>query len=268
MKGNHFAKKIIIGIMLSALLLSTAGCSGGHDNSLQKVLDKGEFVLGFDPNHPPSGFIDENGNVVGFDIDLAQEVCDRMGVKLVATEIDWDMKEQILKSGKIDCIWNGLTVNESRAKIMNLSEAYMQNKPVFVVPIDSDIEYLNDLKGKFIGIQSGHSAEESIIQTDIYKSITIVEEVDNEELFSDMYAGSIDSIVLDSVVAFYYQSEGIYDFRVLTATLGTEDYAIGFRKNDDALMERVQEILHEMKDDGTMADISVKWFGKDVTTLK
>lgn len=268
MKGNGVFKRIITGIILAALAVIASGCSGGEDRSLQKVLDKGEFVLGYDHNHPPSGYLDENGNAVGFDIDLAREVCDRMGIKLICKDIDWDQKEKLLKSGKIDCIWNGLTVNEMRAREMNLSEPYMQNTPVFVVAPDSDIEYLNDLKGKFIGIQSGHSAEESITESSIYSSITIVEEENNDELFDDLYSGQIDAIVLDSVVAYYFLSEGTYEFKILSATLKIEDYAVGFRKGDDALMEKVEEILHEMKEDGTLANISIKWFGKDVTTLK
>ena len=238
------------------------------DDSLQKVLDSGEFVLGLDASFPPMGFTDENNEIIGFDIDVAQEVCDRMGVKLVKQPIVWDAKEQDLDSGRIDCIWNGLSVNPSRAEAMNLSDPYMENEMVFVVPADSDIKGLADLPGKTVGVQLGSTAEEILEAADFYADIHATPLEDNVEALRQMELGFSDTVFMDSVVANYLITSNGKDFIVLDEGLEKEEYAIGFRKNDQALRDEVQKTLSEMKADGKLGEISTKWFGSDVTTVK
>ena len=238
------------------------------DDSLQKVLDSGEFVLGLDASFPPMGFTDENNEIIGFDIDVAQEVCDRMGVKLVKQPIVWDAKEQDLDSGRIDCIWNGLSVNPSRAEAMNLSDPYMENEMVFVVPADSDIKGLADLPGKTVGVQLGSTAEEILEAADFYADIHATPLEDNVEALRQMELGFSDTVFMDSVVANYLITSNGKDFVVLDEGLEKEEYAIGFRKNDQALRDEVQKTLSEMKADGKLGEISTKWFGSDVTTVK
>lgn len=242
--------------------------AAGEDNSLQKVLDSGEFVLGLDASFPPMGFTDENNNIIGFDIDVAQEVCDRLGVKLVKQPIVWDAKEQDLDSGRIDCIWNGMSVNPSRAEAMNLSDPYMENAMVFVVPADSDIKVLADLTDKTIGVQTGSSAQEILEAADFYDTIHTTPLEDNVEALRQMELGFSDAVFMDSVVANYLITSNGKDFVVLEEGLEQEEYAIGFRKNDQALRDAVQEQLSAMKADGTLGEISTKWFGSDVTTVK
>lgn len=118
--------KMILPILLTAVLAMLAGCKDSSvqtDDSLQKVLDKKEFVLGLDANYPPMGFTDENGELVGFDLDVAQEVCNRLGVSLVKHPIDWDEKENELNNGTIDCIWNALSVTQERRRAVRLDGA-------------------------------------------------------------------------------------------------------------------------------------------------
>ncbi len=238
------------------------------DQSLQKVLDSGEFVLGLDASFPPMGFTDENNEIIGFDIDVAQEVCDRMGVKLVKQPIVWDAKEQDLNAGKIDCIWNGMSVNASRAEAMNLSEPYMQNEMIFVVPGDSTIASLSDLTDKTIGVQTGSSAEEILEAADFYDTIKTTPLEDNVEALRQMELGFSDAVFMDSVVAKYFIASNGKDFKILDEGLEQEEYAIGFRKEDQALRDEVQKQLSEMKADGKLGEISTKWFGSDVTTVK
>ena len=132
------------------------------DNSLKKVLEKGQFVLGLDDSFPPMGYRDENGEIVGFDIDVAKEVCKRLGVELVTQPIDWTAKEQELQTGNIDCIWNGFTITEERLEAMTFSEPYVDNAQVAVVKLSSGFNTLADLKGKIIGVQAGSLAEIAI----------------------------------------------------------------------------------------------------------
>ncbi|MGN0674713.1 MAG: amino acid ABC transporter substrate-binding protein [Oscillospiraceae bacterium] len=240
--------------------------ASAEDNSLQNVLDSGKLILGLDATFKPMGFTDEQDNIVGFDIDLAEEVCKRMGVELVKQPVDWDTKEQDLNAGKIDCIWNGMSVNAERAEIMNLSEPYMKNDMIFVVKTDSDIASQADLDGKNVAVQSGSTAQEILADSGL--NIVPVELATNVECLQQLDLDLADAVFMDSVVANYEITTTGKAYTVLPDGLAPEEYAIGFRKNDQALRDEVQKILSEMKADGTVAEISTKWFGSDVTTIK
>ncbi len=238
----------------------------GEDNSLQKVLDSGEFILGLDATFKPMGYTDENDEIVGFDIDCAEEVCARLGVKLVKQPIDWDTKEQDLDSGKIDCIWNGMSINASRQEVMNLSEPYMKNEMVFVVTADSAIASQADLDGKTVAVQSGSTAQEILENAGL--NITENALATNVECLQQLELNLVDAVFMDSVVANYEIKESGKDYVLLSDGLEEEEYAIGFRKNDNALRDKVQQTLSEMKADGKLGEISEKWFGSDITTVQ
>ena len=238
------------------------------DQSLQNILDKGELVLGLDASFPPMGFTDENNEIIGFDIDVAQEVCNRMGVELVKQPINWDTKEEDLKVGKIDCIWNGMSINPARAEAMNLSDPYMKNEMIFVVPADSEVKSMDDLEGKTVGVQTGSTAQEILEAWDKFDTITESPLEENVTALSQMELGFSDAVFLDSVVANYFITSNNKDYVVLDGNLEAEEYAVGFRKEDQALRDEVQKTLSEMKADGALGEISTKWFGSDVTTVQ
>ena len=240
--------------------------AASEDASLQNVLDAGKLVLGLDATFKPMGFTDEEDNIVGFDIDLAEEVCKRMGVELVKQPVDWDTKEQDLDAGKIDCIWNGMSVTDERAEIMNLSDPYMKNDMIFVVKTDSAIASQADLDGKTVAVQSGSSAQTILAESGL--NITTVELATNVECLQQLELDLADAVFMDSVVANYEITTTGKAFTVLPDGLSPEEYAIGFRKNDQALRDEVQRILSEMKADGTVEEISTKWFGSDITTIQ
>lgn len=277
--------KIITAAVASSMLVLSAGCgndagssssssskpessASGEDNSLQNVLDSGKFILGLDATFKPMGYTDEHDEIVGFDIDVAEEVCKRMGVELVKESINWDTKEQDLNTGRIDCIWNGMSVSPSRAEEMNLSEPYMKNAMVFVVPADSDAKTMSDLSDKSIGVQNGSTAQEILEGSDIASTIKEQSMATNIEALQQMELGIVDAVFLDSVVAEYEINSSGKDYVILPEGLEEEEYAIGFRKDDQALRDEVQKILSEMKADGTLGDISTEWFGSDITTVE
>ncbi len=269
-------KKLLTVLLAGAMLVGSAACgssdssssSSMEDNSLQKVLDSGKLVLGLDASFKPMGYTDENDKIVGFDIDCAEEVCKRLNIELVPQNINWDTKVDTLNAGTIDCIWNGMSIDASRQEAMNLSEPYMENAMVFCVPGKSEAQSMADLSGKIIGVQNGSTAQELLTASEIGSSITVTPLATNIEALQQMDLGLVDAVYLDSVVAEYEIAEGKKDWRIISDGSEAEQYAIGFRKNDQALRDKVQEILKEMKDDGTLAEISTKWFGKDVTTVK
>lgn len=240
------------------------------DNSLQYIKDRGKLVLGLDASFPPMGYTDDDLNIIGFDIDLAKEVCSRMGVKLELQSIEWSAKEQELTTKNIDCIWNGLSYSEERAEAMTLSQAYMNNNQVVVVLKDSPIQKLTDLKDKKVVIQNGSTASDAM---DAHKEVTdtlkaLVKVSDNVQAMMDLKINGSDAVVMDEVVALYYMEKEPDVYRLLEEGLAQEQYVIGFRKGEDALKNEVEKYLKEMKDDGTLGEICTRWFGKDVNTIQ
>ncbi|MBQ7565417.1 MAG: amino acid ABC transporter substrate-binding protein [Lachnospiraceae bacterium] len=272
--NSNYRKRLAAGLFILTLLLLCVSCAAPKaqtdqsDDSLQKVLEKKELVLGLDDHFPPMGFIDDSGEITGFDVKTAEEVCKRLGVTLVKKPINWDEKENELSEGRIDCIWNGLSVNPARAEMWNLSEPYMINEIVFVVARNSGIKSAGELYGKRVGIQKGSSAEDVFAASELSGGCELTVLDNNVELLEQMELGKLDSVLLDSVFVYYYIAENDKDYYLLPGALATEEFAVGFRKTDSALRDRVQEILKEMKTDGSLAKLSTKWFGMDITTVK
>lgn len=263
--------KIILSIFMSAIILMSVGCSekksaGTEDNSLQKIKDAGKLVLGLDDTFAPMGFRDESGEIVGFDIDLAKEVASRMGVELEIKPIDWSSSILSLNKGDIDVLWNGVTINESRKAQINFSKPYLNNRLIIVKPKDrNDINSKEDLAGKVLGVQVG-SNDEALQSDPISKEAKEIRKYDvNVNAFLDLRAKRIDAVIIDEVAAQYYISEEKVDFVVVENSPLTEEfYGIGFRKTDVELLTEVDRILDEMKADGKSAEISQKWFAKDI----
>ena len=270
----------VFAMMMVAMLAVFAGCSSSsdtnsgtadsgtaQDNSLQNVLDKGTLVLGLDDSFPPMGFRDENNNIVGFDIDVATEVANRMGVELKLQPIEWSTKEMELNTDSIDCLWNGLSIDDERKQAMELSEPYMTNRMVLVVLDNSEYTNQASLAGKTIGVQNGSTAEKILEESDFAKTIgNTIGFKDNVTAFMELETKGIDAIFMDEVVANYAITSQNKDFKVLEDGLTEEEYAVGFKKGNIALKNEVQKYIDEMKADGTMTQISEKWFGKDVVS--
>ena len=196
-------------------------------------------------------------------------VCSRLGVELETYSVNWDTKEQDLNAGTIDCIWNGLSVSDERKKVMLMSEPYMKNEMVFVVNGSSDVASQADLAGKNIAVQNGSTAQETLLASDVVANgATTTELATNVEALQQLELNMVDAAFLDSVVANYEISTSGKDYKVLPDGLDPEEYAIGFRLGDQALCDKIEEILHEMKQDGKLAEISTSWFGSDITTIE
>lgn len=265
---KNMMKKLLAALCAMMMVLSVSAAFA-QDDSLQKVKDKGELVLGLDASFPPMGFTDDNGNVVGFDIDVAREVCARLGVTLICQPIDWDAKEMELNSGNIDCIWNGMTITEERLTNMSVSVPYLRNAQVLVVKADSGIKTLADLKDKKIALQTGSSAEDALNAAADFKA-SLKEAVlyeDNMVALKDLDVGGVDAVLLDKVVAEYYIKTKAVAYTVLSEALADEEYGIGFRKTDAALCDAVNSVMLDMVKDGKMAEISKAWFGEDITVV-
>ena len=266
-------KKFVVMAIALLMVVSTVFAQGAAeeagDQSLEKIKAKGVFVLGLDDSFPPMGYRDENNEIVGFDIDLAKEVCKGLGVELKCQPIDWSAKEQELATGQIDCIWNGFTKTEEREKSMTLSIPYVNNAQVVVVKSSSLVNTLADLKGKSVGVQAGSSGEEAIYDTEGFEESVkeIVPYRDYLTALMDLEIGGVDAVVMDLLVANDNINRSGKDFRILDETLCAEEYVIGFRKGEVALCEAIEKELYALKDSGKLAEIATKWFGADITVV-
>ncbi|NLY44140.1 MAG: amino acid ABC transporter substrate-binding protein [Clostridiaceae bacterium] len=256
---------LIGGLVLTAC--SGAAPKAPKDGSLETIKKAGKIVIGLDDSFPPMGFRDENNEIVGFDIDMAKEAAKRIGVEPVFQPIDWNSKELELQGKKIDLIWNGLTITEERKKQMAFTEPYLENRQIIVVKAGSDIKTKKDLAGKVVGLQEGSSSLQAL-EKDEETLNSLKEEPrqysNNNEALLDLSIGRIDAVVVDEVVGRYYISKKPGEYEILEEHFGSEEYGVGLRLEDKALLNELQRILNEMKKDGTSAKISQKWFGEDV----
>ena len=238
--------------------------SGSSDAS-----SEGTFTVGFDADFPPMGFKSDDGGYTGFDIELAKEAAKRMNLTFVAQPIAWDSKDAELKSGTIDCIWNGFTIN-GREDDYTWSKPYLNNSQVFVVRKDSGITDFDGLKGKIVEVQSDSSAEAALKEkTELSGTFTMQSVADYNTGFMDLASGAVDAVAMDVIVADYElkQRDDGSDFQVLDGSISEEQYGVGFLKGNTELCEKVDKVMEEMAKDGTMAKISTEWFGEDITTL-
>lgn len=272
-------------LMAAAMVFTMAGCGSSKDadtsakketkteDSKDKENSDKQFIVGFDAEYPPYGYKDDNGEYVGFDLDLAQEVCARNGWELVKQPIDWDSKVMELNSGSIDCIWNGFTMT-GREDDYTWSKPYVDNSIVVVVKEGSGIEKKEDLAGKVVAVQADSSGlaaltdeEDNEENLKLAASFSDLQQVaDYNTAFMNLEAGAVDAIVVDIGVA-DYQLESRTGFVMLDDKIRTEQYAVGFKLGNEELRDQVQSILDEMLKDGTFDDIAKKWDLSDMVCL-
>lgn len=263
--------KKLFAAALAALLLFACCAAVAEDTGLADVLAKGTLVMGFDEEYPPMGFVSEDGTHVGFDIDLASEVCKRLGVELVLQPVIWDSKELELNGHNIDCIWSGMSITPERQEQMLFSMPYLNNEQVMIVMSNSDITSIEETAGKVLGTQAGSSSVDVLDANpdikDALGEVSLYE--DFVTALMDLQLGGIDVLLIDSVVGNYYiaQMDDPSAFTVLPGVLEAEEYGIGFRLGEQSLADAVNERLIAIYDDGTLDTIRAKWFANDVTAV-
>lgn len=273
-------KKIGILLILTLLLGAFAiGCGGqsedpndvgddvDQDLSLANIQDKGVLVLGCDDGFPPMGFRDKSGNIVGFDIDLAEAVAEKLGVELEVKAINWDTKEMELNNGGIDVIWNGFTITSLRDQEVEFTKPYLNNEIMLAVRADSSIMTKEDLAGKVLGYQVESSADVAVKgDSEFNDSLGDSFEYDDyQDALLDLTKSSrIDAVAVDKVLIEYVAAQEPGKIRILGEALGTEYMGIGCAKGSVELRKAIDNALDELQEDGTIKTISNEWFGINV----
>ena len=260
--GGCIMKRVLVALLAISMAAGVlTGCgSKGSDKT---------FTVGFDAEFPPYGYRDDNGEYVGFDLDLAAEVCKRQGWELVKQPIDWDAKDMELSSGAIDCIWNGFTMN-GREDAYTWTDPYVDNSQVFVVAAASGVQNKEELAGKAVAVQKDSSALAALNDEENADNIALrdsfaqlIEYADYNTAFMDLEQGAVDAVAIDIGVAQYQITQREAGKFVMLQgednKLAVEQYAVGFLKGNDELRDTVQKTLDEMAADGTFTQIAEKW---------
>lgn len=253
---------VLTGAALAVSMIGSTACFAEEQKT---------FTVGFDAEYPPYGYMDENGEYTGFDLELAQAVCDLEGWELVKTPIDWDSKDMELNSGNIDCIWNGFTIN-GREDDYTWSDPYLNNEQVMVVTSDSGIETLADLAGKNVVVQAASAAldalnsEDNKELTDSFASLT--ENPDYNTAFMNIDSGAADAVAVDIGVAKYQlaqREEGKY--KILDEPIQSEQYGIGFAKGNEELRDTVWAEVMKLYDEGEIDKLAEQYGVADMLCL-
>ncbi|HFI0234916.1 TPA: amino acid ABC transporter substrate-binding protein [Streptococcus suis] len=269
-------KNLLLGTLAFVSSLTLAACSSSSTTSQDNWATYEEektITIGFDKTFVPMGFEATDGSYTGFDIDLATAVFEKYGIAIEWQPIDWDLKETELNNGNIDLIWNGYSVTAERQEKVLFTDAYMDNQQVLVTKKSSGIDNVAGMEGKILGAQagsSGYSVFES--QTAILKDIVSGNDATQYATFNealiDLKNDRIDGLLIDRVYANYYlQQEGIIsDYNIIDAGYEDEAFAVGARKSDTTLVEKINAAFKELYADGRFQEISNTWFGDDVAT--
>ena len=238
----------------------TSGPVGSTSGSQDSSDDISTLTVGFDQSYPPYGYVGDDGEFTGFDLDLAAEVAKRNGWDLGLEPIDWDAKDTLLNSGAITCIWNGFTM-ENREDDYTFSAPYMLNKQVVVVRADSGISSLEDLAGKTVLTQVDSAAEAVLNgdKADLTATFASLDTIgDYNTAFMQLETGAVDAVACDLSIA-QYQLAGKDIYVQLDEELSKENYAVGFKKGDQALADAVTATLKDMTDDGFIEQLCEKY---------
>lgn len=241
------------------LMVMLVGCSEKNNDEV--------YVIGVDDTFAPMGFRNENNELVGFDIDLANAMAEKMDIEIEFQPIDWAMKETELNGKNIDMIWNGYSITDKRKEQVNFTNPYLENKQIIVVLADSTIQTKYDLIGGTLAVQKESSALEAVLAEETIASSLEggkpIEFDTNIDCFMDLEAGRSQAIVCDEVLARYViKQRGEEKYRILDDNFGIEQYGIGVRKEDTELLNKLNDALDECKEDGTFDQVYQRWFTK------
>ncbi len=270
-----FKKISVLLVLVLIMSIFAVGCGGNAakeepapdaDTSLEDLQAKGTMIVGIDDQFPPMGFVGDDGEITGFDVELAKLVAEKLGVEAVIQPIDWSAKEMELNSGNIDVVWNGYTITAERIKKVEFSKPYLNNEQVLVVANDSAYQTKADLEGKVVGAQVESAGLDALkADPELSAAVADIPEYDDYLMaLLDLDTSRLDAVAIDKILIGYTMSQTPGKYRVLDESLSDEYYGIGCAKGAVALREAIDKALDELYEDGSIEALSVKWFGENI----
>lgn len=241
-------KKLVVAALAVCMAASFIGC--GKKSSM----DKDTLVMATNAEFPPYEYYDGD-DVVGIDVEIAQAVCDELGKELVVEDMAFNSIITSVASGKADFGLAGITITDTRKESVNFSDTYAHASQVVIVTEDSDITCVDDLTGKTLGVQLGTTGD--IYAGDV-EGATVERYNKGFEAVQAMMTGKIDAVIIDQepAKAFVAENEGI---KILEEKFTEEDYAMAIAKDNDELVEAVNEALATLKASGKLDEIVAKY---------
>lgn len=259
---DHVFRFLGVSVMLCCFFVLSA-CSEKEVDSLTRVKEAGEISFAMSGGYPPFNFYNERNELTGFDVDVAQEVAKRLGVRFKPVTTDWSGIIEGLRSGAYDGILGSMAVTEERLKVVNFSSPYYYSGAQVLVREGSPVNGTADLAGKIIGVVTGTTFAEDARKLGagdvrLYK--------DDTQTLMELDSGVVDAVITDRVVGIGAINSGKFRVSLLGAPLRAEDIAVAFRKEEDSLLAEIDKILLDMHRDGTLSRLSTKWLKVDITT--
>lgn len=271
MKKKWLKSILTAGILMAVLALggcgqgagSNAGTSGDADDELARILKEGVLKVGVEGTYPPVTYHDENGELTGFDVEVAKAIGEKLGVEVKFVEAEWDSLLLAIDSGRIDTVINAVSATDERKEKYDFTEPYVSVYYNVIVKADNDsIQSLEDLNGKKAG-ENITSAFSTKIE-ELGATIVVIDSL--QEALDLVTTGRAD-FTLTSDIMFYTYLEEHPDVDVKIACRFGEDkdqFAIPFKKGETRLVDAVNQALNELKADGTLTALSEKYFNSDV----
>lgn len=253
-------KKIWVGILLIAgITMLLGGC--GDDKSAKKPAEQPKVIkAGMNPDFAPFEFVDKDGKMVGFDVDLIQAVGKQMGAEVQLQNMSFDGLIPALQSGNLDVAISGMTITEERKKSIAFSDPYYKSGLVIVVKKENDsIKSAEDLKGKKLAAQIGTTGS---LTAHKVEGATVTDFNNTPETFLDLKNGGVDAVINDlPVVQYFLKSEEGKDFKMVGELLETEYTGMGIDPKKKELVADINKALAELKKNGEYEKLYMKWFG-------
>ncbi len=271
-----FKKVSILLVLVLIMSIFAVGCGGDGaaenetpadvDTSLTDIQERGTIVVGIDDQFPPMGFVGEDGEITGFDVELAKLVAEKLGVEAEIQPIDWSAKEMELNSGNIDVIWNGYTITAARIGQVEFTKPYLNNEQVLVVANDSPYQTKADLTGKIVGAQVESAGLDALkADTELAGNLADIPEYDDYLIaLLDLGTDRLDAVAIDKILIGYTMSQQPDKYRILDESLADEYYGIGCAEGAAALSEAIDIALDELFEDGSIEALSIEWFGENI----
>ncbi len=257
---KKFYKILIVALTLVMTVVLFSSCSNSQ-KTVEQIQKSGKLTIATSPDFPPFEYL-ENGNVVGIEIDILQDIADELGVELVIEQMDFDSVIPAVQSGKFDVGVSGITVNEKRKENVDFSDPYFLASQAIVVNPNSEITCKNDLTGKKISVQTGTTAEDYCISN----GYEVLSYVANNDAAAALSSGKVDAWVVDNEVAVALANE--QGLVVLDEAMTTEPYSFAFAKGSDAVVQKVNEIIAKKLSDGSIAQTFEKYDAIYVSPVK
>ncbi|MDD2189559.1 MAG: amino acid ABC transporter substrate-binding protein [Eubacteriales bacterium] len=271
-----FKKVSILLVLVLIMSIFAVGCGGDGaaenetpadvDTSLTDLQERGTIVVGIDDQFPPMGFVGEDGELTGFDVELSKLVAEKLGVEAKIQPIDWSAKEMELNSGNIDVIWNGYTITAARTEQVEFTKPYLNNEQVLVVANDSPYQTKADLIGKTVGAQVESAGLDALkADTELADNLADIPEYDDYLMaLLDLGTDRLDAVAIDKILIGYTMSQNPDKYRILDESLADEYYGIGCAEGAVALREAIDIALDELFEDGSIEALSIEWFGENI----